>query len=441
MKKLTCAILGYGLRGQAYAEYALIRSEELEVVAVIDFSPVGLSKAQKAFNLSEDKLFNSLDDFLEKKLECDFVINATMDTYHYSTSVKLLKAGYNMLLEKPISNKAEEVKDIARLAKENNCTVLVCHVLRYTPFYQKIKEIVDSGEIGKIISIQANEHVWHGLFVDAFVRGKWNNEKECGSGLLLSKSCHDTDLLCWLNNATRPMSVSSFGSRSFYCPENAPKNSTQYCFDCPAKDECIFDAYKFQLKLNCVPNYVFGAMGKAVDKITDEEKIEYMKNHKAGECVFKIDADLVDRQCVNIQFENGSIATLNMIGAATRAGRNIHIVCEYGELLGDLETNNLIFRKFNKEAVNYKFVCDENMYTEEVLHPELDSKGDNPVNRAHHGGDYFIMKDIVELLNGELPESSSNAMTTIDDSIDGHLVVFAAEKSRKEKKIVALTEV
>ena len=441
MKKLKCAILGFGLRGQAYANYAIARPDELEVVAVIDFSLVGRQNAKAKFNLGDNMLFNNLDEFLKCNVKCDFVVNATMDEYHYSTSIKLINAGYNVLLEKPVSAKSEELKEIVALAKEKGVVVLVCHVLRYTPFFQKIKEIVDSGEIGKIISMQTNEHVWHGLFVDAFVRGKWSNEKECGSGLLLSKCCHDTDLLCWINNITKPVNISSFGSRSFYCPENAPKGATKYCFDCPAKDDCMFDAYKFQLKLNCVPNYVFGGMGKPIDSITDEEKIEYMKNHKAGECVFKMEADLVDRQCVSIQFENGSIATLNMIGAATRAGRKIHIVCEYGELEGDLETNKLILRKFNKQAVNHKYTCDEDMYTETILYPELDSKGDNPVDRAHHGGDYFIMKDIVQMLNGELKEDLSNAMTTIEDSIDGHFVVYAAEKSRKEKRIVSLSEI
>ena len=441
MKKIKCVILGYGLRGQAYAKYALLRPEELEIIAVIDFSSIGREKAKQDFNLPDSALFDSLDSFIEKGIDCDLIVNATMDTYHYETSVKILKAKYNMLLEKPVSSKSEEVKEIARLAKENNCAVFVCHVLRYTPFYSKIKEIIDSDEIGKVISIQANEHIWHGLFVDAFVRGKWSNEKECGSGLLLSKCCHDTDLLCWLNNATKPVEVSSFGSRSFYSPENAPKNATKYCFDCPAKDDCMFDAYKFQLKLNCIPNYVFGQMGKPVDSITDQEKIEYMKNHKAGECVFNMETDLVDRQSVSINFANGSIATLNMIGAATRAGRKMHVVCEYGELDGDLETNTIIYRKFNKHAVNEKYVSDERMYTQTILHPELDSKGDNPVDASHHGGDYFIMKDIVDLLNGKIKKSTKNAMTTIEDSIDGHFVVYAAEKSRKERKIVSLSEI
>ncbi|MBQ8426972.1 MAG: Gfo/Idh/MocA family oxidoreductase [Clostridia bacterium] len=438
MKKLKCAVLGYGGRGEAYSEYALIRPDELQVTAVIDVNPFALNMAKEKFNLKDENLYLSLDEFIAKRVECDFVINATMDELHYSTSIKLLNAGYNMLLEKPVTANPEELMHITNLAKEKNLTVLICHVLRYTPFYRKVKEIIDSGEIGKIISMEINEHIWHGHFVNAFVRGKWNNEKACGSGLLLAKCCHDTDLLCWLNNATRPKEVASFGNRSFYCPENAPKNSTENCYDCPAKDECLFDAYKFELKLDCCPRYTYCALNKPLDEITEEEKIEYLKTSKFGRCVYKTDMDIVDKQTVSVNFENGSVATHMMTGGATKAGRKLHIVCEYGEIEGDLEASRIVYRKFNKDAINYKYIDDEHMYTDTVINTNSEINVENTAEKGHYGGDYYIMKDLVRLLNGEKVSASS---TTINDSIDGHYVVYAAEKSRKERRIVSISEI
>ena len=213
MNKISCVILGYGDRSSRYAEYAKIVPEELEIVGLIDINELKRRQGKEAFQLKDNQIFETLDAFLEADIACDVVINGTMDQMHYETTMPLLEKGYNILLEKPITANLEELLEIEKKAKEKQCKVVVCHVLRYTPFYSKIKSIIDSGKIGKIVNMQLNEHVWYGHFVNSYVRGKWRSEKECGSGLLLAKCCHDTDLMCWLNNITIPESVSSFGSK------------------------------------------------------------------------------------------------------------------------------------------------------------------------------------------------------------------------------------
>lgn len=437
MKTIKCAILGFGGRGRGYGNY--LKAEDTEFVAIIDSNPFVLQDAKEMLGLSDDKLFLSLEAFLEKKPACDFIYNATMDQLHYETSIKILNAGYNMLLEKPVTPNVEELLEIERLAEEKGCIVLVCHCLRYTPFYRKIKEIIDSGEIGKVMNLQLNEHVWHGHFVNAYVRGKWRSEKECGSGLLLAKSCHDTDLICWLNNGTRPVEVASFGNRSFYTPENAPEGSTEYCWNCPKKDECIFDAYKFQLKLDCIPRYTYptSVFPKPLDEITEEEKREYLKTSEFGKCVYKTDMDIVDKQSVIVNFANGSTASLNVVGGVTKAGRHIHVICEYGEILGYTEEGKIIYRKFNKEAVNEKYKGDEYMYTDTEIVPMTETM-ESAVDIGHYGGDYFLVKDLFKLLRGE---GTSVSLTALEDSVNSHLVVYAAEKSRLEKKIVTIEEI
>ncbi len=437
MKTIKCAILGFGGRGRGYGNY--LKEEDTEFVGIIDNNPFVLQDAKEMLGLSDDKLFLTLDDFLAKKPACDFIYNATMDLFHYETSIKILNAGYNMLLEKPVTANVEELLEIERLAKEKGCTVLVCHCLRYTPFYRKIKEIIDSGEIGKVMNLQLNEHIWQGHFVNAFVRGKWRNEKECGSGLLLQKNCHDTDLMCWLNNSTQPVEVASFGNRSYFTPANAPEGSTEYCWNCPKKDECSYDAYKFQLKLDCCPRYTYptSVFPKPLEEVTEEEKREYLKTSEFGKCVYKTDMDIVDKQSVIVNFANGSTASLNSVGGTTRPGRYIHVICEYGEILGHTEDGKITYRKFNKDAVNEKYRGDEYMYTDTEIIPMTESM-DSAVDIGHYGGDFYLIQDLLKLLRGE---GTSVSLTALEDSINSHLVVYAAEKSRREKKIVTIEEI
>ena len=436
MKKTKYAVLGFGGRGEYFARYSLLYPEQAEVVAVIDRNAFILDSAKKKLCLSDQGCYLSLNNFIKDRIECDFVINATMDEVHYETTKMLLNAGYNVLLEKPVTSNFRELLELKDLALSKGRKLLVCHVLRYTPFYKKIKEIINSKEIGRVMNLQLNEHVWHGHFVNAYVRGKWRSEKDSGSGLLLAKSCHDTDLICWLNNETTPTEVASFGSRAFYNQENAPEGATEYCYNCPKKDECIFDSMKFELKLDCCPRYTYWDLNKPIDKLSEEEKIEYLKSSNFGKCVYNCGMDIVDKQSVIVNFKNGTTATLNVVGGATKAGRHIHVICEYGEIFGYIEENKLIYRKFNKDAVNVKYRGDEYMYTDIEIDLNKDLSASN-AETGHYGGDYNLIRDFISLLNEGVPSIST---TDINDSVNGHLVVYAAEKSRKEKKVVSLDE-
>ena len=430
MKKLKAALLGAGNRGQIYCDYALTCPNELEIVSVIDINSFKMDEAGDKYGIERDMRFLSLDEFIKANVECDFVVNATMDEMHYETAMKLIEAGYNLVLEKPITANLSELLDIERAAREKGVKILVCHVLRYTPFYRSIKEIIDSGKIGKVINMQLNEHVWYGHFVNSYVRGKWRSEKACGSGLLLAKCCHDTDLICWLNNITEPKTISSFGSKSFFTEKNAPEGATQYCYECPNKETCMFNAYKFQIEKDFIPFYTWADLNKPLEEITLEEKVEFLKKDVYGQCVYKTDMDIVDRQCVSVEFENGSIATLNMIGGTSKAGRHIHVICEYGEIVGYVEESKLILRVFDQNEVKY---------TEETIDCSKEYErgdGDNSV-AGHYGGDYFLMKDAVRYFNGI---SESVSVTKIEDSLNGHYVCYAAEISRKEGKTLSLDE-
>ena len=195
----------------------------------------------------------------------------------------------------------------------------------------------------------------------------------------------------------------------------------------------MFNAEVFEAVMNCCPQYTWAALNKDKNAITEEEKLAYLKTSVFGKCVYKTDMDIVDRQSVIVNFANGSTATLNMVGGATKAGRHIHIVCEYGEIIGYIEENKIIYRKFNKDAVKVKYTCDENMYTDTVIDINLLDNRESNASAGHNGGDFYIMKDLVSFLRGE---GTSVSTTVISDSVNSHLICYAAEKSRTEKVIV-----
>ncbi len=425
MKKLKAALLGAGNRGMVYADYAISNPDELEIVAVIETDCNRLEDAQKRYNIDKKFAYKSLDDFLSDKVKADFVINATMDEAHYETTMKLIESGYDILLEKPVTNNKKELLDIQRNAEAKGVKIIVCHVLRYAPFYREAKQLICDGVIGKILTIEMNEHVWIAHFLDSFVRGKWSRERDCGSSFLLAKSCHDTDLICWLNNTSEPKYVSSFGRRALFIPENAPEGATEYCYNCPHNKTCLYSAQKVHLEFDSLPFQTWEGLGKPVDEITYEEKEEYLRHSRYGLCAYNSGGDIVDRQTLNVEFEDGVTAVFTMVGGTSKAGRYLHIVGTKGEIEGHLEDDEFILRKFDRSGSKFG-------YDEEVV--DVSTRVKNHSKYAGHGGgDYLLVHDTVAFLRGETPSIS---ITAIDDSVNGHCLVFAAEEARKNIKVI-----
>ena len=427
MKQYKVALVGAGNRGCVYCDYSFDEPQELKVVAVVDLKELARTEAGERYHIPEDKRFATLDAFLEAKVDCDFVINATMDEAHFETAKKIMEAGYDMLLEKPIVNNEEELLQLQAIAKANNVRVNVCHVLRYTPFYKKIKEIINSGKLGRIMTMELNEHVGIAHFIDSFVRGKWKSEKECGSSFLLQKSCHDMDLICWLNNTTKPKAVTSVGSRAWFIKENAPQGATQYCYQCPHNDTCLYSAQKIHLELDGMPFQTWAKLGKPIDQITREEKEEYLKTSAYGLCAYESGGDINDRQVVCVEFDNGSTAAFTMVGGTSKAGRNIHICGTKGEVEGFMESGKFVVRIFDRSNNGWGF-SEEGIDVNAEMHNSVQYGG-------HGGGDYAIMYELLRYLEGD---TSSVSITTLDDSINSHLVVYAAEKSLKSKQTILL---
>lgn len=419
MKTIRVASVGVGNRGNIYANFALTNSDKMEIVSVVDPHRIHRDEFAEKHSLSSAMRFSSIAEFISAGVECDLVINSTMDNIHYETAKELLLAGYNVLLEKPITEKLEELIELRDIAAHKKLNLFVCHLMRYTPFYKGIKRHILNGDIGKVTSIKMAEYVGVSHFIESFVVGKWRSEAECGSPVLLAKCCHDLDMMCWLNNSTAPIKVASFGSRSLFVPKNAPEGATEACHTCPHEKTCKYSTTSIFTGMSGAWKRIMLECNKPSTEVTQEDIYEKLKTSNYGRCVYE-QKDLVDRQNVIVEFENGSIGTFDLIGSVAKADRYIHVVGEDGEIFGNRGDGVYTVRTYDYSAKEYvERVYDVN---DEII-------------GGHSGGDTGIMTDICAYLNGAEPSVS---LTGIEDSVNGHLCVYAAEKSRKNETVERL---
>lgn len=423
-KPITAIIVGAGHRSFVYSELAKTNPEMLKIVGVADPNPIRRKKAMDYFGFKEDMCFENAEELAKKGKLADTVINGTMDEQHLETAVPLLDAGYDMLLEKPFAPNEEEMRQIVNCAKKNNSKVMICHVLRYTPFYYAIKERIVNGEIGDIINIQTTEHVSYHHLSTSYIRGKWANSDKCHTSMLLAKCCHDLDIIMWMMSETKPKQISSFGGKFQFKPENAPKEAGTICMkDCPLVDTCVYSTKRLYIDH---PDrwafYVWDAL-EGKKNVTIEDKIALMKSDSPyARCIYKCDNNVVDHQSVMINFESGATGTHNMVGGSAEPRREIHIIGTKGEIFGNFEESKFTVLKIDPSPDAHNEECD----VEEV---DLRVTGDMVgAYGGHGGGDERLAADFVKFIRGEKP---SLACTSIFDSVAGHLSVYLADKSRE----------
>ena len=423
-KPVTAIIVGAGHRSFVYSELAKTNPEMLKIVGVADPNPVRRKKAMEYFGFGEDMCFENADELAKKGKLADAVINGTMDHQHLETAVPLLNCGYDMLLEKPFAPNEPDMREIVECAIKNNSKVMICHVLRYTPFYYSIKERIVNGDLGDIINIQTTEHVSYHHLSTSYIRGKWANSDKCHTSMLLAKCCHDLDIMMWMMAETKPTQISSFGGKYQFKPENAPKEAGTICMkDCPLVDTCVYSTKRLYIDH---PDrwsfYVWDAL-EGIENPTIEDKIALMKtDNPYARCIYKCDNNVVDHQSVMVNFASGATGTHNMVGGSSEPRRYIHIVGTKGELFGNFEDSKYTVLKINPSPDAHNEECD----VEEV---DLRVTGDMVgAYGGHGGGDERLAADFVKYIRGEKP---SLACTSIFDSVAGHLSVYLADKSRE----------
>ena len=415
---LRIGVIGAGNRGKdIYANFILEKTDKAEVVAIAEPNPLKREEMIKKHSISSENIFEDWREFLAKDKFCDAIILATGDDMHFEPICEAMKKGYDILLEKPMSNKVDECIKIVEMAEKYKVKVMVCHVLRYTPFFSKLKELIESGIIGEVVDIQHNENIGNYHFAHSFVRGNWRNSDET-SPLILQKSCHDLDILSWLLDGAACKKIASFGRLAHFKKENAPEGSADRCLDCKYLDSCIYSPKKIYYKnIGAWPTLV------ATDIQTEEGLEEALRNNKYGRCVYKCDNNVVDNMVTIIEFENGVNVTFNLSAFTDEVCRTIKIMGTKGEIRGNDLKNHIEVYEFGQGDTRYS-----NGKKTELI-PEI-------LEGGHGGGDTGLMQDFIELCLGNKNDSRTNPRV----SLESHIMAFAAETSRVTEKVIKMDE-
>ena len=330
-KPVTCIIIGAGQRGRIYANYAETNPDEWKVIGVAEPSDLRKGQVVETHGISDENQFSDWKKVFDRPKFADVVVIATSDNLHYEPAIAALEKGYDLLLEKPVAQSIEQCLEILRVAKENDCMVTVAHVLRYTPYFRKMKDIIGSGAIGDLVSVQHMEPIEHEQFAQAYVRGNWGNT-EFSNPVLLSKSCHDLDILRWVTGK-RCERVSSFGSLHLFKKENAPAHAPKRCTEgCPVEESCPYSALKTFVERKAYPwvGYL-----NVEDETNDEMILEKLKTGPYGRCVYHCDNDVVDHQVVNMELEGGVTVAFSMEAFTSYHYRRTRIMGTMGDIVGD----------------------------------------------------------------------------------------------------------
>jgi predicted dehydrogenase len=415
---LTLACIGCGARAQTYTQLAARRPDRFQIVAGADPVAERVEKVRRISGRPDFRGFPDAEALLAAGKLADVMIVATQDNFHHAHCRGALECGYDVLLEKPIATRLDQVLEIERLAARLNRRVMVCFVLRFAAFYRKAKELITSGALGDLVSIQAGEGVvpWHQAH--SFVRGHWA-VVDRSSPMILSKCCHDTDIVHWLVDR-RCRRVASFGSLEFFRPERAPAGAPARCTDgCPVGDTCPYNALRYTTdqRFPWLP-MVFDRAHEA----TPEEIVAWLRASPWGRCVYRCDNDAVDRQVLAMEFEGGITGTFTM--TAFENGRHLEVYGTRGVLKGG-ET----YRKhFGAHLVLFPHEGEPARYTVQA---------EDGGYELHGGGDAGLVRALYDEMTRP-PDAPLEA--SLASTVHSHVIAFAAEEARLSGRTVTLAE-
>lgn len=410
---VTALVVGAGGRGYTYAQFAKEHPDRLKIVGVAEPKEYNRNRMVQAHNLPAENVFTDWQELANRPRMADAAIICTQDAMHVDPAIAFARLGYAILLEKPMAPDEEGCQRIVEAVKENNVLFGVCHVMRYTRYTQMLKELVDSGIIGEVVSIQHLEPVGYWHQAHSFVRGNWRNEKE-SSFMLLAKSCHDLDWIRYIVGEPCK-SLSSFGTLKHFKKSEKPAQAgdAKRCLHCAYEPDCPYSAKK--IYIGRLEN---GNSGWPVNVVTPEPTLETLtaalETGPYGRCVYECDNDVVDNQVVNMLFESGKTATFTMTAFNKSDHRKTRIFGTRGELYGD-----------GVNIEHFDFLTD----TTRVISTEIT---DGTQLGGHGGGDYGLMDRFVAAV---CEQDASLILSGPDESLETHRMVFAAERSRRQHTV------
>jgi predicted dehydrogenase len=416
MATVEAVVIGAGLRGgEVYGRYALAHPDRLRVVALAERDAGRREAMARAHGLGRDAVFDDWGPLFDGPPRAPVAIVATGDTEHVAPALRAIETGHHLLLEKPIAPDPADCIRVVEAAERAGRMLQIGHVLRYTPFYETVHELIRTGRIGRVVHLSMAEHVAHWHMAHSFVRGKFRNH-DVAAPFLLAKSCHDLDLMVWLAGS-RPVRVASFGGRDEFRAERAPEGAPERCTDgCPVQDACPHDAVRFYLGPDEPLARSFPWSDVSADP-SREARRRALDTGRYGRCVYHCDNDQPDHQVVSVEFEDGTSAAFSVHGLATREERTIRVTGTAGELRGALHAGEI----------------------EVTRHGSLDVER---IERSgsmigHYGGDQGLIDHFVDVV---AREATGEVRASGRSALESHLLGFAAEDARLDGEVVELAD-
>jgi len=410
MRPVELVMVGAGNRGHlAYGAFAERNPEQAKFVAVVEPDDARRARFADAHRIPAERQFRSWEDIAGRPPLAPALINATLEHQHRASTLALLAAGYEMLLEKPIAPTAAECLEIASAAESRGRLLQIAHVLRYAPFFLAVRDLITSGRLGAIVSVDWRENLVYWHFAHSYVRGSWGNTKR-SSPMILTKCCHDLDLLVWIFG--RCERLSSSGSLTHFTRDAVGPQIPARCTDgCPIAEECPYFAPRVYLERLRENPASFAVAAITLDR-TPEGVMRALETGPYGRCVYRCDNDAVDHQVVLMRFAGGLSASLTMQGSSHLEGRTIRIDGTRATLLAN-------------EARAEMEIHDHRTGTTERIATRRGVGG-------HGGGDDGLMRAFVGAIQGD----RANVRSSVREAVASHLMAFAAERARIHDEVV-----
>lgn len=402
MEKIKLVVIGAGLRGRyTYGNFIKENKDLCEVVAVVETKKGRRDIFKEKFNLSDEKVFDNIESFLKEEKMADAVIICNYDNMHFHTSTLSLEKGYDVLVEGPVANSLDGLVHLNDICDKYKDKVFMASLpFRYSSFFNKLKEIIDSKKLGELININYNSYIGYEKFAHNFVRGNWRIESDTAT-LMLTNSCYDLDMLSYLTNSNCEK-ISSFGKLNHFNKSNFKGNMSDVCSRCGLYDKCPYFAQDIYLKENKLIN-----KSLHINPTKDNLK-EILRSGPYGKCVYFCDNDVYDNVVSILQFKSNTTVSLNISAFTKEESRNMRLMFTHGEVYADYEKNTISVKKFKEK--------DEKIITFE---PEnIDEK---------------LIKDFITRIK---TREISNINSSVKSCINSHVIAFAGEFANVSESVV-----
>ena len=415
---VTAVMLGAGNRGgDVYGAWALANSTELRVTAVADADPAKRATFALAHDLPPQARFADWRDLLAQPRLANAAIIALPDREHEDAATHALRAGYHVLLEKPIAPTPAGTARVVTAARESHRVLMLGYVLRYTPFFQTVRSAVRSGRLGEVVTMTWRENVHALHYAHSYVRGNWAREQD-SSPMLLAKASHDLDLIGWITDL-RATRVSSFGNLYHFRAEHAPPRAPARCLDgCPHADTCVFYAPRV---------YLTEHAGWPASVISSDPSLAAreaaLRAGPYGQCVYHAANDVVDHQVVTFEFHTGATGTLTVHGHSGTEGRTLRIDGTRATLRGTFTQATQEITIEEHDPASFRGQREPQVVP--VSAPSGMAGG------GHGGGDAGLMRAFVHAVR-------TGAAQALDLEVESHALAFAAEAARRGGTVVSV---